>query len=699
VKDPVSPQASLKGTRGELFARFVVLAAGVGLFLGLWEARLLYFVPSVRQFLVVDATYVIWFLAPLLDMGVFVLLGVALGLIATAGRVPTARRNVVLTAVLFGAGGTVIGWSQHLVHTHALNLDIYGRSKDILFPLIRFAAVFALTLLIAWLGRGRFFGWLDPNRRWPLRALGKAVALTFVLLAAGVLFYALAPRFRIPQVEASEGSQNKSPNVVLITMDTVRADHLSAYGYFRKTTPHIDRLAARGVSFENAVAPASWTLPSLASIFTGLLPHQDGANVFRPTNPAWVSLGDVLKKYGYVTAGFNANGFYGESGWGLNDGFQAYDDCPSTIKYNLARTVVGRTLVQPVYQATKRFDAFYRRDAGALNADVFRWLRSRPSRPYFLYINYMDAHSPYYAPYPYNHRFGSASEQLIRRVGFVDKLSPSVSLTAQDQEALIASYDNSLAYVDDQVGKLFQLLQASPDWANTYVVITADHGEAFGEHGVYHHANDLNWEEIHVPLIIAGPGIAPGIRVGRLVPLRGVFSTVLDLALGSRLPMHQYSLVRFWEQGTSAVPEEPVVSELSSSLSPGGVGEISLTTSEWHYIRTARGKQELYCRSEDPKEQHDLSSLAEYQPTLNRLRADLEEAVRNSYEPWLGREYLLALGASDQSPLQAKSLATKSPTASRREGAAQSYFHPNIPLSSRQLSRREKDLLKTLPYQ
>jgi len=155
-------------------------------------------------------------------------------------------------------------------------------------------------------------------------------------------------------------------------MDTVRADHLSTYGYGRDTTPNLARLAKEGVLFENAISATSWTLPSLSAIYTGLLPHQSGSNAFRPLNPGWKTIESLLGHHGYATAGFNANYYYGESGWGLGSGFGKYDDDRTTLLYNLSRTLVGRAAVQPLYQNLERYDAFYRRNAADLNADVFR---------------------------------------------------------------------------------------------------------------------------------------------------------------------------------------------------------------------------------------------------------------------------------------------------------------------------------------
>lgn len=677
----------------------MILGAGVGLLVGLWEARLIYFVPSVQEFLVVDATYVIWFLAPLLDMIVFGIIGAVLGLIAGTGKSSSALRGVILTAVLIGCAGAYIGWAGHFIHTHSVNFDVYSRVKDVLYPAVRFAIVFAVALLIGLLVRKRLYRVFEPENRWPVRALGRAMAVILVVLVAGLVFYAEVPASDGAPVSAKADQAGQRPNIFLITMDTVRADHLTPYGYDRNTTPNLARFADKGVLFENAISAAPWTLPSLSSLYTGLLPHQSGGNAFRPLNPGWATIESVLGKHGYVTAGFNANYYYGESGWGLGSGFGMYDDDRTTIPYNLSRTLLGRVAVQPIYQNVDRYDAFYRRNAGDLNSAIFRWLRHKPSGPFYAYINYFDAHSPYLTSPPFNHRFGTLPESVVRRWSSKGGFHPKKPLPASARADLINGYDNCLAYLDSQIGDLVHFVESSPAGKNTIFIITADHGESFGEHGVYQHGNDVHREEIHVPLIVYGAGIPAGKRIAPPVPIRRLFATVLDLALGNVVPMHQHSLARFWEQDSPQDLAEPVVSELSSSDSLGGLGEISLTTAHWHYILTTKGRQYLYNWETDIGENHNLSSLPKYQPTVKKLNTDLRQLEANSAEPWIGTEYLFALGAGGTSSGSDKASSNGLKTPIEEIGAAQAYFHPIITMQGNGPSQSQKDLLKTLPYQ
>jgi len=686
--------------RWELWGRFVILGAALGLLAGLWEARLLYFVPSVQEFLVVDSTWVIWFLAPLVAMLLFATIGAKLGFFATLGKSPGTVRGVILACVLIGCAGAYMGWAGHFVHTHSVNFNVYGRMKDVLFPLVRLAMVFAAALVVAFLARKRMEPFFGAERRWPLRAPATAFAAVAVLLAAGVVYYAVSSRGGATRAAAGEVESGQRPNIVLITMDTVRADHLSAYGYGRETTPNLARLAEKGVLFENAVSATSWTLPSLAAIYTGLLPHQSGANAFRPLNPGWKTIESVLGQHGYATAGFNANYYYGESGWGLGGGFGKYDDDRTTLLYNLSRTLLGRAAVQPLYQNLERYDAFYRRNAADLNADVFRWLRHRPaSRPFYVYINYFDAHSPYVPPAPFDHRFGKLPESVVRRWSAKGGFRPSCPLPAADRQALIDGYDNSLAYLDAQIGRLVKVLKSSPAGNNTIILITADHGEAFGEHGAYQHGNDLHREEIHVPLIVYGAGIPTGKRIAPPVAIRKLFATAIDLALGNEVPLHAYSLARFWQTDAPQEIARPVVSELSASLSEADAAGISLTTAQWHYILTTKGEQYLYNWATDPSEKDNLSASPQGQQVVAGLKTKLGEIEANSAEPWIGTEYLFALGSGGSSAVPTAQ-PTPGPKAPVEEvGAEQAYFHPNITMTGGGLSKSDKDNLKTLPYQ
>ena len=409
------PNQTARGSFLSLLAWFTLWGAFLGIAVGLWEARLVYFLPSVKELVRVDATYVIWFLAVAVDLVLFACIGAALGCLAALAKVRNPKLMALVTAALASAAAAHAAWSVHLLDRSIVDLKYLHDPGTLLYPLRWFAVAMALFILAGSL----FWRWIsvlfDTDRPRPLQAMAKCLAAAGVVLALGLILYAGRPWTLSRKVSAGSSPSNPRPNIVLITLDTVRADHLSAYGYSRPTAPHLDRLASRGVLFENAIASASWTLPSMASIHTGLLPHQHGGDTFRPVEFSWATLAEALQHRGYEAAGFNANYSYGQTGWGLGQGFAPYDDDRTTVKYNLARTVAGRIAVQAVYERLRHYDVFFRRSAGELNKDVFRWFRHRPSgQPYFLYINYFDAHAPYVPPPPYDRRFGKLSTELIR---------------------------------------------------------------------------------------------------------------------------------------------------------------------------------------------------------------------------------------------------------------------------------------------
>jgi hypothetical protein len=233
----------------------------------------------------------------------------------------------------------------------------------------------------------------------------------------------------------------------------------------------------------------------------------------------------------------------------MDQGFDVYDDDIDSVRHNLRRTLSGRAF-QELYYRLRGIGDFGRKDARQLNQEIFNWLRHRSRSPFFLFVYYYDAHDPYVAPPPYDKFFGSPSASLLRRARPVSHgHQVSQRLSAEDTASLISAYDNCLAFLDRQVGELLSFLANSPDGSNTIVVITSDHGEAFGEHDCYGHGCGLHRELLRVPLILFGPGIPSSRRVSPLVSIRAVFSTVLDVASGDgHLPLRA-SLRRFWAAG------------------------------------------------------------------------------------------------------------------------------------------------------
>ncbi len=665
--------------------RYACLAALAGLPLGLLEAMQVsrgfpgLLKPSVGP--------VIWFLAPLFDAAAAGFLGLAVGLAnamgqqsGTARRIAQAARNrwIALGAIAIFLSFVSAVWALILGSNH-------------FHILMKMAAIF-LAILGACLLGGRL----------RTRTVVLSLAGIFVFLLAGLAFNSLRPSVQVVAAAVGNQSPGSQRNIILISLDTVRTDHLSVYGYQRPTTPNLEKWARQGVVFENAIAPSSWTLASHASMFTGLLPHQHGADWSQPMDTSRWTLSEVLRSQGYDTAGFTSNLWYGEGGWGMDQGFEWYDDDSASIRHNLRALLVGGRVFEPVYYHALRPDYFDRRNASQINRDVFRWLESRSRGPYFLFINYFDAHDPYLAPPHFAHRFGEAPPGLIERTRPAFEGS-SAAVSPQDQASLQDGYDNCLAALDDALGGLLTSLSHRSGWKDTVVIITSDHGESFGEHGTLSHGLDLYREVLHVPLIIFGPKVPAGLRIENLVSSQDLFSTVLQFAGSGDAIVRRSALQRFW---TAAFrPEEVdglVVSELLPKFRTAGLlPTISLTTSEWQYIRNSRGQEELYHWTNDQTEQANRVSSPDCQQVLAGLRARLIAAVRESRRPWKRPQYLSALG------LEGAEIAAGSPDAvpglatlrlTLHIGDVQDQFPPKLATASRRPQPSDEDLLRSLPY-
>jgi arylsulfatase A-like enzyme len=430
------------------------------------------------------------------------------------------------------------------------------------------------------------------------------------------------------------------PNVVIITLDTVRAANLSLYGYGRRTTPHLDQFAARGVVFDQAFTTAPWTLPSHGSMFTGRWPHELSASYTTVLDGTHPTLAEYLGAHGYRTAGFAANLGYCSHETGLGRGFHHYEDyarSPGQIAASstLVRTIADNFRLRRLIQNDQHLN---RISAARINQRALDWLSARGSAPFFVFLNYFDAHEPYLPPPPYDRQFGPG-----RRHGRHSPLNhwlwnPTVAhgnMGDAERREEIDAYDGALAYLDGQVGELLDAFERRDLLKNTVVIITSDHGEEFGEHGVYDHGYSLYRAGLHVPFLVVAPGRVPvGQRLAAPVSLRDLAATVADLAgLKAGSPFPGTSLAGLWApRAVLRAPDElpsPVLSEVSASPGqpdwfPSSKGPMSsLVVDGLRYIRNGDGREELYDLDRDPDERQDLAGLAEHQPSLAAARARL----------------------------------------------------------------------------
>jgi arylsulfatase A-like enzyme len=429
-----------------------------------------------------------------------------------------------------------------------------------------------------------------------------------------------------------------APNVLFIVLDTVRAESLSLHGYSRETSPQLEQLARRGVRFDNARTAAAWTLPSHASMFTGRWAHELSTRPDWPLDQTYPTLAEFLRDRGYATAGFVGNTYFCNAWFGLNRGFLHYEDVAVSLLEMIRSSSMGRYLVQELAPATSirdRIHAYFnRKDARTINRDCLAWLSSRPQgRPFFVFLNYFDAHDPYIAAKDAPRHFGLRPETAQEIAALRDwlhndktKLSPRVLQVARD------GYDDGIAYVDDQLGRLFAALEQQGLLDNTVVVVTADHGELLGEHNSFGHGSHLYRQVVNVPLLIAGPRSIPaGQSISEPVSLRDLPATVTDLCgLASASPFPGHTLSRFWARTKSdAAPEDEfLLTETADELSRGSVDSTrarALAFGGKVYIRNKDRHEELYDVVLDPAELHDLSQNSLSQPALEEFRDKMKQ--------------------------------------------------------------------------
>lgn len=416
-----------------------------------------------------------------------------------------------------------------------------------------------LAALILALGLGYQTGRWAARRPAPVRRLMRwslpAMAALVPLLALGTIGWG-----RLREARAMAGLEpGRGPNVLLIVLDTVRRASLSLYGYGRETSPALTRWAKRGVVFDHAFATASWTLPSHAGMFTGRLPHEVSAGWLRPLDDRWPTLAEALQARGYHTAGFVANILYCNRSFGLGRGFQHYEDYQVVPGEFLLNNSIGRALSEShlLRRLTGRHDILARK-AGSRVSDAFlSWQAGQQGRPWFAFLNYFDAHQPYFPPD--EGQFGPAAPRdfsLLELRPHMGKIADAEStLSPAEVEAERNVYDAALRYLDGEVDRVLTTLESRGVLDNTIVVITSDHGEQFMEHGLFDHGNSLYRFATEVPLVILGPGVPAGGTVAAPVSLRDLPVTTLDLARQPADPRFPgRTLTALWSGDTTSVP-------------------------------------------------------------------------------------------------------------------------------------------------
>lgn len=376
-------------------------------------------------------------------------------------------------------------------------------------------------------------------------------------------------------------------SVVLIIFDALNAKHLGTYGYARPTSPNVDAIAREGLLFRNHVSNSSWTRPSFTTIITGLSKAEHGVELkggWR-LEPPIKTLAERFRKAGYRTACFTGNSLVRKS-WGFDQGFQVFED--------------------PITLGLKAFP----RDKVLINS-ALKWLASIRDKPFFLVLFLTSSHPPYRPPLRPRQFLSTVPAGEIIEHPFKEYKKP---LPLSDHQRIVAAYDDEIAYMDGQVGRLIEYLNSSKKFRRSIVAITADHGEIFGNHNCYLHAYHM-WEPVlRVPFILKAPNISlAGVREDRPSTHVDIAPTLLDL-VGleySSSELNGISLLRYFEDlslGRKRI--------LFSQYNAHGVrrqairrGQFKLVHHHQVQIRAAKELDELHpgVRQPDPR---DLPTLA-----------------------------------------------------------------------------------------
>jgi choline-sulfatase len=408
------------------------------------------------------------------------------------------------------------------------------------------------------------------------------------------------------------------PNVVLVSVDTLRADALGTYGG-PLPTPTFDRLAAEGVVFERAFAPTPATAASHATLFTGQEPQRHGLLRNGESLAAGVTpLAEVFRGHGYATAGF-VSSFVLDPRFGWSRGFDRYD-----ADIAEAGATLGKSKPYPgAFWSAERFGGFDRRATATTDA-ARRWLEKAPE-PFFLFVHYFDPHGPYVPPAVFADRAASIVVPLDGRE------LPNVAPAQLEQ--LIRRYHGEVLYTDDSLAALLEAARRGR-MRPTVVAVTADHGEGLGQHRWLEHAVHLYDEQVHVPLLLSAPGLLPaGRRVATPVALADVAPTLLELAgLPAPTPIDGRSLAAA-ARGESLAPR-PIfgVRRLVSEEVGWDRGvKLSVRDGRWKYIWASDAPHELYDLDADPAERRNV--LAEHADVAAALRGTIERHVAALPQP------------------------------------------------------------------
>lgn len=482
--------------------------------------------------------------------------------------------------------------------------------------------------------------------------------------------------------------RHKQPNIIFVVWDTARARNLSCYGHERLTTPTLDKLANQSVLYQHAVSVSPWTLPSHASLFSGLYPSQHNVdrrhkNLRDVQTPV---LAESLRDCGYQTVGFSSNTWVSAE-FGFDRGFEHFYyswqiASGKTDFFEVNRKLKAATPAKSVKLLTDAFlsgtpvrnlanglfsHVAFRYDKGARHANrqIRQWFgrEYNPDRPFFMFINYMEPHLKYQPPSNYRKLYlpgNTSAERLdtINQDAFA-YLADAVSMEDEDFPILEALYDAELTYLDYRFAELLEIIKDQGDFDNSMLIVTSDHGENIGDHGLMDHQYSLHETLLKVPLIIRFPGnkFASTI-VDRLVESRDIMPTVLDYLrvteTHDEMDIHSRSLLPDRQEQHNQdiclaeyLQPQPSIAEMQEKY-PGHdcshydrILRAIYNPNGYKFIWSSDGKHQLYDLAVDPDEMDNLyGERREYaeqlQKSLNATVPPIEEFLEENIETeWL----------------------------------------------------------------
>ena len=590
-----------------------------GLLTGLVEGGLLFILQRFEllkgQITYLGTSWEVLWVAPIFDLLFFLAVGIFLALVARfLPQVFAKRLSLFVFSFL-----TVFAW-----------IDIYlsGRLSPVATGILAAGVGYQLSLFL-YVREAKFFPYIKRTTK----GFGILTIALLVVIQGGYWLQERSIVRNLPQAKES------APNVLVIVVDTLRADHMSLQGYERNTDPNMTRLASEGVMFENAYATSSWTLTAHASLFTGRWPYEHKADGGRSLDDTYPTIAGALSARGYRTGAFNGNFKTVTKHWGFARGFAHFEDYYQTIPQLAVSSFYGRFL--EYYALHKVFGMEFsidRRWAPGINKSALDWIDKDPEKPFFVFINYFDVHAPYISPECARFsNFKNPGGLVNTDWTTADIYNPK---TPEQIQGEIDAYDGGIYYTDQQIQNLLDELNQRGVLENTIVVVTSDHGELFGEHGLWEHHNSLYKPVIHVPLIIWHPGSVPqGMRISTAVSNVSIPVTVLDmLGYADQTEFPGPSLVNLWTDTNSTAQWPDPIAEMAESswVNPNHLSingdMVSVVSDDWQYIEHEVNGVELYSLNEDPDQ---LNNLADENPTmLDDLKNYYLEAIAKVGLTW-----------------------------------------------------------------